>query len=142
MYIRTKDNVYKVSSTIVDRNNEVLSYDYSYSYSNGDGTATLVQKTISPAEVLKKGDTVEEVIDAYWWENTDFTDPIYNPNKYVAEERLEEWLKSDKELHRNDLNKIDVYGSIYIKGYGWKHVSKLYIDQNGKVTELYLHNAE
>lgn len=86
---------------------------------------------IPEKDVIKKSNNLSDLVDGYWWENTHYTDPIFNPNVHIAKEHLNSWLESDKLLGTNLIKDITVYGSIYIKGQGWKHLSKL-IYNSGK----------
>ena len=81
-------------------------------------------------KVIKESENISDLVDGYWWENSHYHDPIFNPNIYIAKERLESWLECDKELETNLSKDISVYGSIYINGEGWKHVSKLIVENN------------
>lgn len=85
--------------------------------------------------IVKEADSIHELVDAYWWENINYKDPIYTPTYWHAEERLKAWLESDLKLGADNLKEITVYGSIYVKGEGWHHVSKLSIDKNGEIKE-------
>lgn len=85
--------------------------------------------------IFREADSIHELVDAYWWENDNYKDPIFTPTYWHAKDRLKAWLNSDKELKTNNLKDITIYGSIYINGQGWKHVSKLTIDENGEFKE-------
>ena len=87
--------------------------------------------------IRKFGDIISDLTDGYWWENEHYSDPIFNPNVYAATERLQAWIDSDKQLNSNTVKDIAVYGSVYIKGDGWHHISKLVVEGD-KIKEVLL----
>ena len=70
-------------------------------------------------------DTIEELCDGFWWENEMYKEPIFIPNYLIALDRIDAWKESDKELKSNSLDRITIFGSIYIKGKGWFHIAKM-----------------
>ena len=109
-YIRTKDG-------IIDLYNINLSYMIVDNYIDFN--------SLGRYEIIKQADTIEELCDGFWWENTMYKEPIFIPNYLLALDRFNAWKESDKELKSNSLDRITIYGSIYIKGKGWVHVAKM-----------------
>ena len=119
-YIRTKDGIYEVKAT--PQNNAI--YKGSNIYCIYDHIK-MIRKDINESEILKQADIIEELCDAFWWENTAYKEPIFIPNYGLVLDRVKAWKESDKELDSHDFDRITIYGSIYIKGKGWKHVCKV-----------------
>ena len=125
-YIRTKDG------RIIKGNDGILidsDIPRGGSYKSCNGVYYL-----SKADILKQANTIEELCDGFWWENTMYTEPIFIPNFGLVLDRVKAWKESDKELDDNSFDKITIYGSLYIHGYGWKHVCK--VNKNEERLEL------
>ena len=111
-YIRTKDGkIYLI--------NEKKTNDFYCVIDNNE------EKYIPRDNWFDSAYTIEELCDAFWWENEDYKEPIFIPNYLLALDKFNAWKESDKALKTNLLDKITIYGSIYIKGKGWKHVAKM-----------------
>ena len=120
-YIRTKDGIYEVKAT--PQNNAI--YKGSHTYCIYDHIK-MVRKDINESEIIKSANTIEELCDGFWWENEMYDEPLFIPNYLVVLDRINAWKKSDEELCSNSFsNLITIYGSIYIKGEGWKHVANV-----------------
>lgn len=115
-YIRTKDGIYEVVKEEKDyfiislKNIEEDCYDV---------------PCINRKDIIKQSDDVEDLFDGFWWENEDYSEPIFVSNKGYLIDKINAWKQSDKELNTDSFSKISVYGSIYIKGQGWAHVAKM-----------------
>ena len=89
-------------------------------------TAYLVaQETLPDVVGMEIADTPEELCDGFWWENSRYDDPIFIPNYLLVLDRIKAWKDSDIKLQDNSFERIQIYGSIYIRGKGWKHVGKI-----------------
>ena len=115
-YIRTKDGVYEA------KKNKIGAW------------ITKLPYKIFDRDIIKRANTIEELCDGFWWENTMYTEPIFIPNFGLVLDRVKAWKESDKELDDNSFDKITIYGSLYIHGYGWKHVCK--VNKNEERLEL------
>ena len=113
-YVRTNDGrVFKV----LDEDDIYYKVDFPES----DSQYMYIYKS----KCVKQVKNLENLCDAFWWENERYPDPIHIPNFGLVLERIKSWKDSDKELETNSFDKITIYGSIYIKGVGWKHVCKV-----------------
>lgn len=120
-YIRTRDRIYDGSLFLRE-------------YTGWYFHERTKQYAFTESEIVKQANTIEELFDGFWWENEDYSEPIFVNNKRYLIDRLTAWKQSDKLLNINELSKISVYGSIYIKGKGWAHVAKMKgILPNGEV---------
>lgn len=115
-YIRTKDGIYEVAKE--QKNNFLVSLK------NIEEDCYDVP-CINKKDILKQANAIPELCDGFWWENEDYSEPIFISNKEFLMDRLNSWKQSDKELGTDCFSKISVYGSIYIKGKGWAHVAKM-----------------
>lgn len=112
-YIRTKDRIWL---------SEKIGYDESgHAYSKITG----FYQDFTKKDIIAQADTIEELCDGFWWENTMYKEPIFIPNYGLVLDRVKAWKENDKELNDNSFDRITIYGSIYIHGYGWKHVCKV-----------------
>ncbi len=114
-YIRTEDEVFKARE------------EFCKGYYDNFGNPFFFE------DIIKQANTIEELCDGFWFESNIY-DPVYIPNYLIAKERFNAFEKSDKELGTNELEKNTFYGSIYIKGVGWKHVAKM--NEEGKLELL------
>ena len=111
-YIRTKDGrIWKVLSGVPNKD------DW---YEQEDGIICLPKK-----KILKTADTIEELCDGFWWEDSFYKAPIFMPNYHFVLDRVQSWKESDKELSTNEFDRISIYASIYVKAKGWVHVAKM-----------------
>ena len=124
-YIRTKDGIY----TLITKDAPIYEL-------NGKKYYCVEEQISSFSEdnVIAQADTIEELCDGFWWENTMYKEPIFIPNYGLVLDRIKAWKESDKELNDNSFDRIIIYGSIYIHGYGWKHVCK--VNKNEERLEL------
>ena len=128
-YIRTKDGIFEVKAT--PQSNAI--YKGSHTYCIYDHIE-MVDRDITEKDILEQADTIEELCDGFWWENTMYKEPIFIPNFGLALDRIKAWKESDKELDSHDFDRITIYGSIYIKGKGWKHGCK--VNKESEKSEL------
>lgn len=111
-YIRTKDGIFEV----------ILVSPLGFvRIDKRDGT----YPDVFEKDTLKQADTIEELCDGFWWENEMYSEPIFIPNYLIALDKIDAWKENDKELKSNSFDRITIYGSVYIRGYGWKHVCKV-----------------
>ena len=111
-YIRTKDGIFEIIPEIM-----LTSLPPQYPTKQGIG--------VRQDSVIKQADTIEELCDGFWWENEMHNEPIFIPNYGLVLDRVKAWKESDKELNDNSFDRITIYGSVYIHGYGWKHICKV-----------------
>lgn len=121
-YIRTKDGIIDLSKVTIGENGWKSVEEY------------IAFKQEDQEEPIKIADTIEELCDGFWWENTMYKEPIFIPNFGLVLDRVKAWKESDKELNDKSFDRITTYGSIYIHGYGWKHVCK--VNKNEERLEL------
>ena len=106
-YLRTKDGIF------IGNKNKVGAWEINAPYK------------IFDRDIVAKANTMEELCDGFWWENTAYSDPIFIPNFGLVLDRIRAWKESDQELDTHGFDKITIYGSIYIKGKGWVHSCKV-----------------
>ena len=124
-YIRTEDGkIYNKSKIICSAFRE----DYISPDWNDD-----IEKYLQ-TKIVAEADTIEELCDGFWWENTMYKEPIFIPNYGLVLDRVIAWKESDEKLNDNSFDRITIYGSIYIQGCGWKHVCK--VNKNEERLEL------
>ena len=122
-YIKTKNRIYKVE-------NEYIDLGIRKGYIIGE-TAL-----IKSEQVVLQGENLSDLVDGYWWENKNYSDPIFIPNFGLVENRMKAWIKSDNILESNAFDDITIYGSMYVKGKGWIHMTKVSVDIDGKIKEV------
>lgn len=86
------------------------------------------------SDILKETDTLEQLCDGFWWEDRSYKEgqlPSYIPNFQVALDKIHMWKQSDEALNTKCLDKVSLYGSIYVPGRGWIHVAKVSFDKEG-----------
>ena len=121
-YIRTKDGIIESKRVKFLDNGQVELTDGKHSW------------RLDYFPVINQADTIEELCDGFWWENTRYKEPIFIPNYGLVLDKVKAWKESDKELNENSFDRITIYGSVYIRGYGWKHVCK--VNKNKEELEL------
>lgn len=123
-YIRTKNGEVFTVVEKIDKTRFNRSFKYLYlikEVEKIDNSSNI----IVDVNVVGEADTIEELCDGFWWENTMYKEPIFIPNYGLVLDRVKAWKENDKELNDNSFDRITIYGSIYIHGYGWKHVCKV-----------------
>ena len=106
-YIRTKDRVFKARE------------EFCKGYYDKFGNPVFFE------DVIKQSDTIEELMDGFWWEDDFYKAPIFISNYQFVLDRVQNWVESDKKLSTTEFARINIYASIYAKGKGWLHVAKM-----------------
>ena len=112
-FVRTKDYIYE---PITDINSK------SYNFKAKDHESYVV---VSKSTITRQANTIEELCDGFWWEDSFYDNPVFIPNYLVALDKIKDWKESDRILDMDTLDRITIYGSIYVKGQGWIHVAKI-----------------
>lgn len=138
MFVRNKSGIFEVEKRKIwcaDINDYV---EKDVIIKNGENVMALNVFEELTSKVIKESENISDLVDGYWIELEKYTDPIFKPNRHIVNDILNKWIESDKETKTDSVKTLTVYGSIYIRGKGWTHVSKVYVE-NGEIKEELLY---